>query len=517
MNQSSHRDDANPGISWRGFLYWLAGARWESLALCPPSERERVAVLGSTILIPTTMAFFGMFFYAQSRFAEPRVGLCLVASLAWALVILGTDRILLATYRPFQPWWRKFMQVMFRFGLAAVVSVAISFPFCLDQYRPAIAHRYQIELQGVLNSLREEENTTRQTLMTRYRSEHEALTTQLGPLQESILNTDTYADQMISQEKQRITTEGFVPPASPATRLLMSQMEASKEGLASLQAEQLQQENMHRRLVEAIARESAGQPNEFFPEPKKAGQGPRTKDLQRRDQETNRELERLAAAIAQSSTTLSSLQTALATARLADRNALLDTLPARRAAFVQEAVEKERIRKENLERLTSEITRHTDDHSRALRLHDDRFLPPITRYETKIRGVLDPMEETIGLYKVIFLPAPDASATEIGEQGYKWIAGLFQFLVIFGTLFVLDLVPIMAKIFSRPGPYDVLVEQAEMVANLNLKAFKKQYPGQARRWAAEGPGGPAPSPAEILQAHVYPAPLTTPASPNSPS
>ena len=224
MNQSSRPDDANPGISWRGFLYWLAGARWESLALCPPSERERVAVLGSTILIPTTMAFFGMFFYAQSRFAEPRVGFCLVASLAWALVILGTDRILLATYRPFQPWWRKFMQVLFRFGLAAVVSVAISFPFCLDQYRPAIAHRYQTELQGVLNSLREEENTTRQTLMTRYRSEHEALTTQLGPLQESILNTDTYADQMISQEKQRITTEGFVPPASPATRLLMSQM-----------------------------------------------------------------------------------------------------------------------------------------------------------------------------------------------------------------------------------------------------------------------------------------------------
>lgn len=112
MNQSSRPDDANPGASWRGFLYWLAGARWESLALCPPSERKRVAVLGSTIL--------------------------------------------------------------------------------------------------------------------------------------------------------------------------MSQMEASKEGLASLQAEQLQQENMHRRLVEAIARESAGQPNEFFPEPKKAGQGPRTKDLQRR-------------------------------------------------------------------------------------------------------------------------------------------------------------------------------------------------------------------------------------------
>ena len=46
----------------RGPLYWLSGARWETLRLCPASERERIAVLGSTVLIPTVMAFFGMFF-----------------------------------------------------------------------------------------------------------------------------------------------------------------------------------------------------------------------------------------------------------------------------------------------------------------------------------------------------------------------------------------------------------------------------------------------------------------------
>jgi hypothetical protein len=110
------------------------------------------------------------------------------------------------------------------------------------------------------------------------------------------------------------------------------------------------------------------------------------------------------------------------------------------------------------------------------------------------------MEETIGLYRVIFLPAPDADETEQGEQGQKWIAGLFQFLVIFGTLFVLDLVPIMAKIFSRPGPYDVLVEHPEYVANTNLRAFWREYQKHAHDWSKLGMMDDA-SARRLLQSH----------------
>ncbi len=502
-NRSAEPQTVADTETGRKFLYWLAGARRETLRLCPPSERERVAVLGSTVLIPTTMAFFGMYFYARSRFTEPQFLMCFIGALAWAFVIMSTDRILLATYRPFQPWWRKLLQVVFRFGLAAVVSVAISFPFCLDQYRPAISHRYQTETQGVLNDLREAESTTRKTLVATYTSEHADMVASLTPLQESILNTDTYADKKLEEEKKKISAEGFIPPASPAARLIISQTEAVKERLARLKATQDEKEALHRRLVEAIAREMAGQPNEFFPEPKKAGDGPRTRDMERRDSDTTRDLSRISASITQETTTLTALNNSLATARLADRDTMLDALPQRRDAFVQEAVEMERVRKEKLERLTSEITLHTQDHTRALKLHDDRYLPPIERYENKIKGLLDPMEETIGLYKVIFLPSPDASKTEAGEQGYKWVAGLFQFLVIFGTLFVLDLVPIMAKIFSRPGPYDVLIEQTELVASLNLKAFKAGYPENARRWAASGDAGEIPPPGAILQTHLY--------------
>ena len=126
--------------------------------------------------------------------------------------------------------------------------------------------------------------------------------------------------------------------------------------------------------------------------------------------------------------------------------------------------------------------------------HDERYLPQIQRIERKMNGVLDPMEETIGLYRVIFVPAPDADPLEPGEKDKKWIAGLFQFLVIFGTLFILDLVPIMTKIFSRAGPYDVLVEHPEFIANANLQALFAEYAKRAADWGITGmieqPSGP---------------------------
>ena len=507
---------------WMRPLYWLAGARWEALQHCPATERERVAVLGSTVLIPTIMSFLGMIFYAKSRFADPPWPSVFGIALAWAFVIMNTDRILLATYRPFQSWWRRAMQVAFRFGLAGVVSVAIGFPFCLDQYRPAIAHRIQTELQGRLNNLRAEEAEKRQGLRaarekinadevaarqridTDFATQRTALTVQLPELQKAILNPETYADERMVEERVKASAPDFVAPTSGATRTVIAQIEAQKETLAKTQGEISGKQDLHRRLVEAIAREALGEPNEFYPEKKQAGQGPRLKDMAARDRTVNADIHALERAATAQQAALAASDRELSTARLADRNAWLDALVTKRDSFVEEGREKERVRKERLAKVEAEIgaleadhpmqlqklaeqtATFVSDHLAAFKQHEERYLPHIARLERKMLGVLDPMEETLGLYRVIFLPPPDADAAERAEQGYKWIAGLFQFAVIFGTLFVLDLVPITAKIFSRPGPYDVLVEHPEFIATENLKAFHAKYGEHASEWADTG-------------------------------
>jgi hypothetical protein len=505
------------------FFYWLAGARTETLRHCPPTERERIAVLGSTVLIPTIMGFLGMIFYTKSRFQDPPWLAIVLISLAWAAVILNVDRILLATYRPFQPWWRRFMQVCFRFLLAGVVSVAISFPFCLDQYRPAIVHRYQTELQAKLNQMRMDEaagrkalrerleeirtkaETDRKQIIADFTTRHEALSGRLPALQKAIVNPETYGDERIDEERKKAGEPDFVAPASGATRNVLAQIDAQKETLAKTQAELETKLDLHRRLVEAIAREALGQPNEFYPEVKKPGEGPRLKDMQARDRATMADAGRLESAVSAQRAALVASDRQLADARLADKNAYLDALPAKRAAFVEEGKEKERLRQLELAKVQAEIAQlETDhqarlqklaeftaalesEHASSVKRHEETFLPPIARLEQKINGIFDPMEETIGLYKVIFEPPPDATPEEKAAFGNKWMAGLFQFLVIFGTLFVLDLVPIMAKIFSRPGPYDVLVEHPEFIANENLTAYKRAYAEQPQNaWADDG-------------------------------
>ncbi len=521
-----------PDGKFQRFCYWLAGARVETLQHCPATERERVAVLGSTVLIPTVMGFLGMIFYTKSRFHEPPWFSIILISLAWAAVIMNTDRILLATYRPFQPWWRRCMQVCFRFLLAGVVSVAISFPFCLDQYRPAIVHRYQTELQGKLNAMRSEEAAGRKALRDRleeirakseadrmqltaaFTTEHETFTTQLPELQKVLVNPEAYADTRMEEERKKAGEPTFVAPASGATRNILSQIDALKETYSKTKAELETKQDLHRRLVEAIAREALGQPNEFYPEVKKAGDGPRLKDMQARDRATVAEANRLESASVAQQAALAASDRQLADARLVDKNAYLDALSAKREAFVQEGVEKERIRKERLAKVTADIAQLEADHAArieklaqhtasleadqasGMKRHDETYLPPIARVEAKINGVFDPMEETIGLYKVIFQTAPDATEDEKKEGGYKWMAGAFQFLVIFGTLFVLDLVPIMAKIFSRPGPYDVLVEHPEFIANENLSAYKDAY---AKQYGGNWEDDETPSDRKLLQ------------------
>jgi hypothetical protein len=520
-NPSPNHDPYAPPPSGRfqRFCYWLAGAREETLQHCPATERERIAVLGSTVLIPTIMGFLGMIFYTKSRFQDPPWFSIILISIAWAAVILNTDRILLATYRPFQPWWRRCMQVCFRFLLAGVVSVAISFPFCLDQYRPAIVHRYQTELQGKLNAMRNEEaagrkelrdrleqiraksETDRKQLTADFTAQHDALTGQLPDLQKAIVNPEAYADTRMEEERKKAGEPTFVAPASAATRNILAQIDAQKETLAKTKSELEAKQDLHRRLVEAIAREALGQPNEFYPEVKKPGEGPRLKDMQARDRATVAEANRLESASVAQQAALVASDRQLADSRLADKNAYLDALANKREAFVEEGKEKERIRKDRLAKVMADIAQletdhaarleklaqHTAaleaDHASGMKRHDDTFLPPIARLEQKINGVFDPMEETIGLYKVIFEVAPDATEEEKRDSGHKWMAGAFQFLVIFGTLFVLDLVPIMAKIFSRPGPYDVLVEHPEFIANENLTAYKQAYSKQhSGRW-----------------------------------
>jgi hypothetical protein len=415
-------------------------------------------------MIPTLLAFFGMYLYASSRFQSPRPVVTLLIAVAWAFIIMNVDRILMATYRPFQPRWRKALQICFRVGLATVISIAISFPFCLEQYQGAIRERLQGEYRHRLDTLQNQERNQRDQIVARDGARVAELRAQLdkllaaGPAEPAL-----YAEELAKQQVRR-----QVDSSRDFKRQLDQEAAAALENWKHISARM--------RLVEQdLKNEARGQLAAERGGTGKPGQGAKYREL-------SRDFDLLAKAEQAARVRYEQLLFRAAqvqpSAPATDRLSTLD--PEQRDHLLSEA----RTRKERIDQLIQALRRAEQEQAGHLASHRLRFDPVIKSYTAKSQGSFDPMEETIGLFKVIFVPENGADSIDPIVQQYKWIAALFQFSILFGTLFLLDLIAILAKVMSRPGPYDVMVEFPELVAAHNLEALRSQYPRLAETWVA---------------------------------
>ncbi|MBV5317970.1 MAG: DUF4407 domain-containing protein [Desulfobulbaceae bacterium] len=461
---------------FRRLLYWLAGARWATLAHVPASERERIAVLGSSVIIPTLLAFFGMYLYVSSRFHDPHPIISVSIAFAWALIIMNVDRILLTTYRPFQPWFRKAVQVGFRIGLAGVVSVAITFPFCLHQYRGAIAERLQHEFRGLMEDVQVKERAERAVFESVDVRTVNDLRTKLAHEQsDGPADPQLYAEILATQDShrqvdiERTRTEGREQEANVA---LEKWKDASTRILAI-------EQRLHMEERGTLSPELGGTG--------KPGRAAKFNEL-RRDLELTQQVEQVAR---QRYHQLLKIAVAEPESPAINDGALPPLEASKQAAYVREAA----LRNARIEALAQAVKQAEVNQANHLADLNLRYTPVIKNYQSKINGSFDPMEETIGLFKVIFASESERREADNKINQYKWIAALFQFGIVFGTLFLLDLIAILSKVMSRPGPYDVLVEFPEFVSSQNLLAFKKEYQRTADAWveAAASPFSNGPS------------------------
>ncbi len=440
----------------RLFLYWLAGARWATLVHVPESERERIAVLGSSVLIPTLLAFFGMYLYVASRFCEPRPITSLFIALIWALVIMNVDRILLATYRPFQSRLRKAVQISFRIILAGVISLAITFPFCLHLYRGAISERLQSEFRKPLENLQNKERSER-TLF-------EA------------------ADALVLNDlRAKLEREYSIGPIDPQ---LYAEILAKQDWHQQADNERMDKEKIDKEIETILERWKGASTQIFEIEQKlrqeekgslsaelggtgKPGRAAKYNELLR-----NLSLSRQAELLArQQYDQLLKLAVPEQTPDMFSSRSASSAANQKHAAYIQEA----ELRKARVEVLNQSLKKAEASQVQHLEDHNSRYNPLIQSYQAKISGRFDPMEETIGLFKVIFVPALEGDGATQAAQQYTWIAAFIQFGIVFGTLFLLDLIAIISKVMSHPGPYDVLVEFPEFVSRRNIIAFENEY------------------------------------------
>jgi hypothetical protein len=131
---------------------WLSGADPDALSQCGIGEQRKYIKLGITVIIPSTLAFCGMFLSAPYIGAN-NIALRLFVSIIWALIILSIDAFLVSTLEKpndekiiSRSWIRFYLTAFVRFILAISLGVIISHNLIMKVFEKNIDEELNIQL-----------------------------------------------------------------------------------------------------------------------------------------------------------------------------------------------------------------------------------------------------------------------------------------------------------------------------------------------------------------------------------
>ncbi|MEO1845281.1 MAG: DUF4407 domain-containing protein, partial [Akkermansiaceae bacterium] len=143
--------------SFRRLFFWLSGASSESLESCPDWEQRKYVAFGATVLVPTAFAIMACSYALSTLTADWRV--IVPVALVWGFIILTIDRALLATYRPYQSFFRKISQFSLRIVVALLMGLSISHPLALLLFKDTVSSVIEEEREQEIAELRHQFTT----------------------------------------------------------------------------------------------------------------------------------------------------------------------------------------------------------------------------------------------------------------------------------------------------------------------------------------------------------------------
>lgn len=459
------------------FFFWLSGAGTETLEQCPTWEQRKYVAFGATVLVPTVFAFIACA-YALSTITDSWK-VILPVSLAWGFIILTIDRALLATYRSFQGFSRKMSQFFLRIFVAVLMGLTISHPLTLllfnDTISSVVEEERETELAGVrdlatidkkevedkIAALETDISAQRQKFNDTFRAEFLVEDT-------SINEPDPTADldpDLKAQHDERVKTD----TAAFVAKIASIDAEDTKltASYAKLQGElndwQTQFEN-----------EVNGQRSGIV------GLGPRARSIRDdqlawRREEAKRTGEMLAYLTEQRNELRGQVK--------ATEDAILDEfmlIAADRADRQKEerarvAVLKQQVQSQQADQfvvqqnsIRSTITTQIDSRLTEMNRLQGELASIGTQEQERIDGIKeeprrDLLTQTLALHRMF----------ENGAEGGEF--ALWAYLILAALFMLVDTIPLVVKFFSKPGPYDTLVDCEEVRFAREREAFLSSY------------------------------------------
>ncbi len=463
--------------SFKHAFFWLSGAGAETLEQCPNWEQRKYVAFGATVLVPTVFAFIACAYALSTLTQDWRI--IVPVALVWGFIILTIDRALLATYRSFQKFHRKMGQFFLRMIVAALMGITISHPLTLLLFQDTVHSVIEEEREAEIAAVRAESTLVKEGVDRKISALEADIAEQRAKWNETF-QAEFLVEDALAGEKDPTadldpeTRAEMEAKLAEATAPLVAKLATADQQFSEQTAayEKLQAELDH--WQKEFEREINGQRSGIV------GEGPRARSIRddqlswRRD-ETKRIGEMLA------------FLTQQRNAYTADKKALEDQIAAEYITIAAEKserlkAERERIaglkrqvqqeqasqfvgqqntirgtiaaqidtRLAELERLQGEIVRLADD-------EQDRV------ESIKAEPRRDILTQTLALHKLF----------ESGQEGGKF--ALIAYGVL-GLLFMLvDTIPLIVKFFSKPGPYDALVDCEEVRFDRERQAFLHSY------------------------------------------
>ncbi|MES2738932.1 MAG: DUF4407 domain-containing protein [Verrucomicrobiota bacterium] len=457
-------------------FFWLSGASSDHLDSCPAWERRKYVAFGATVLVPCTFATIACA-YALSTLTDNWFVIAAV-SLVWAFIILTVDRALLATYRAYQNIFRKLSQFSLRIVVAALMGITISHPLTLLLFRDTITSVVEKERQQEIEAARKKSVDQKALVEARVTPLEEQIVKQREAWNASF--TAAFLDENGKPVEKPLTDDEKKAKAERDAKIAEA-VAPGKLRLEALDTEMAKLSTDYQKIAAELnqwqtdfEREVNGQRSGIV------GLGPRAKSIQE-DQLTWRRAE---------------------SARL---SGLLDTLTKNRVTLVAEVKAAEDGVNAALDaKATEEATKLKAEENRIAGLRQqvqqqqaDAFVGQQNSIRETLKAQIDTLLGQLNaLHLEIAQLAKDEEARIAGiraeprrdiltqtlalhnlfENGAE--GGRFAFIayMVLSALFMLvDTIPLVVKFFSKPGPYDSLVDCDEVKYDRERMAFLKSF------------------------------------------
>lgn len=453
-------------------FFWLSAASADNLEACPAWERRKYVAFGATVLVPSTFAIIACA-YALSTLTD-NWWIIAPVSLVWAFIILTVDRALLATYRAYQGIVRKAMQFSLRMVVAALMGITISHPLTLLLFKDTISSVVEKHRQTEIEAARE---TSKQ--------QKAAVAARITPLEAEIA---TQRENWNATFSAKFLDESGKPIEKPLTedeKAAKAERDAKVAEAAAPGKLRLEALDKEMATMSADYQKIAGELNHWQTEFEKEvngqrsgiiGLGPRAKSIQE-DQLAWRRAEsaRLSGVLDTMTKTRVNVVAEIKAAEDGVNAALdakaLEEAAAKSAESARIQALKQKVQMEQADQFVGQQnaireTLKTQIDALLLQLQNLHMETAqlVKDEDTRIATIRaeprrDILTQTLALHELF----------EQGAQGGTF--ALVAYLVLTMLFMLVDTIPLIVKFFSKPGPYDTLLDREEVKFDGERKAF----------------------------------------------